>query len=73
MSETQRETPREFLERWQRVGPELERIRRRELRAYDFEKNRGAIASLFQLGTDRRMQRKSSGLVEWYRRLGLGR
>ena len=73
MSDVKREQPREYFERWQRVGPELEKIRRRELRAYDFEKNQRAIASLFQLGTDGRTRRKSSGLVEWYRRLGLCR
>jgi hypothetical protein len=73
MSPSDREALREHLLRWQRVGPELEAIRRRELRDYDFEKNREAVASLFQLGTDRRVPRTTSGLVEWYRRLGLSR
>jgi hypothetical protein len=73
MNLAHRDALREQLLRWQRVGPELEAIRRRELRDYDFEKNHRAVASLFQLATDRREPRTTSGLVEWYRRLGLGR
>jgi hypothetical protein len=55
---------REFIERWRRAGPELERIRKEELRNYDYNKNLAIIDSLLQLGVDHAVPRTTSGLVE---------
>ncbi len=64
---------RDYLKRRKEAAPELEAIRRRELRNYGFRDNEAAVASLFQLGTDCRIPRKASGMAEWYRRLKVGR
>jgi len=69
MNPIDREATREHLLRWKRVGPVLETIRRRELREYDFEKNRDAVESLFELGVQHSRPRNSSGFIEWSRRL----
>lgn len=69
MSRSEYESAREYVLRWKRVGPLLEAIRRRELREYDFEKNRSAVASLFEMGVQHAVPRKSSGFIEWSRRL----
>ena len=71
MNEFERETAHEYLQRWKRVGPALEAIRRRELRAYDWAKNRSIVASLFEIGVQRAVPRKSCGFIEWNRRLGV--
>lgn len=71
MSESGRETAREYLRRWERVGPLLEAIQRRELRAYDWEKNRSIVASLFEIGVRQAVPRRACGFIEWNRRLGV--
>ena len=63
MSPSERETAREYLARWQRVGPQLAAIRRRELRAYDFETNRELVDQLLQMAAEHAKPRKSSGLM----------
>jgi len=60
-------TNKGFVEHWKRVGPELERIRREELRAYRHEDNIEIIDSLFQMGVDLGTERPTSGLVEMQR------
>lgn len=67
----QRETAKEYIERWKRVGPMLEVIQRRELRAYDWERNRAIVASLFEIGVQRAVPRTKCGFIEWNRRLGI--
>ena len=62
----QRQT-RAWVENWIRVGPELEAIRRRELRAMTYQQRIQAIHSVLQLGTLLAKPRTSSGLVEQQR------
>jgi len=61
-SAQERESAREHVERWKRVGPELAAIRRRELREYSFEKSRDLVDDLLQMSAEHARPRKSSGL-----------
>jgi hypothetical protein len=68
MDDSERERLKQWVETWKRAGPELERIRREELRAFQYEKNMALIDSLLQVGCDHRVPRATSGLVEQQRR-----
>jgi hypothetical protein len=50
MTALTREDLRAYLEHWKRVGPQLEAIRREELRRFDFEAHRDHVAGLFENG-----------------------
>jgi hypothetical protein len=63
---------REYVERWRRTGPELEAIRREELRSFDHAADWRLIDGLLAAGLRRRDERVTSGMVEmqkWFRRL----
>ena len=62
----------DWVAHWRRVGPELERVRRRELRDFDYEKAFPAIDALLQLACEMAVLRKTSGLVELERLLMKG-
>jgi hypothetical protein len=66
-------TTKLFVEHWRRVGPELERIRRWELRNFDYKKNLPAIDALLQIACERAVPRTTSGLVELQRLLAKAR
>ncbi len=69
MTESNRPTNKDWVEHWKRVGPKLDEIRRRELREFVYAKQLPIIDALLQMGVDRRVSRKSSGLVEFQRLL----
>ena len=48
----------------------MAKLRREELRNFDFWENRHRISGLMQMGADHRKPRRRSGLVEWHRRIG---
>jgi hypothetical protein len=52
---------------WRRVGPQLDRIRRAELRSFNYEEQLPIIDALLQLGCERATPRTTSGLVELQR------
>ncbi len=61
---------KQFVEQWKRAGPELKRIRRKELKGlkYDFP----AVDSLLEIGDRYGQSRSTSGLVEmqkWFKML----
>ena len=58
-----------FVRHWQRIGPILDEIRRRELEEYDHDANWKIIDSLFEIGYLFREKRTTSGLVELQRKL----
>jgi hypothetical protein len=58
---------KQWVETWKRAGPELERMRREELRAYRHEDNVEAIDALLQIGYKHRRVCATSGLVEQQR------
>ena len=59
-----------WVENWRRVGPELERIRRQELRAFRYEENVEAIDSLLEIACRFAVPQPTSGLVEQQRLFG---
>ena len=56
-----------WVENWAKVGPQLEAIRRRELRALTYEDRIKAIDALLQIGCAFGKPRTTSGLVEQQR------
>jgi hypothetical protein len=67
MQDQERERTRAWVENWARVGPQLEAIRRRELRAMTYQERIRAIDTLLQIGCRFAKPRSSSGLVEQQR------
>lgn len=67
MKASARPTNRGMIEHWRRVGPELDRIRRRELRKLNHEEYFDTIETLLQLGWEFATPRTTSGLVELQR------
>ena len=62
-----RDEAREFVRRWQKAGPELERIRREELRALSEADGRELFCSVLELADLDLQNRPMSGLVEQQR------
>jgi hypothetical protein len=62
-----------FVRHWQRIGPLLEEIRRRELAAFDHQANWHIVDGLLELAYLHRTERTTSGLVELQRKLHGGR
>lgn len=72
VTEQEREQAKQWTEAWAKAGPELERIRRNEIRATDTMKSVHILAGGFQSATFMHSPRKSSGLVEqqkWFKQL----
>ena len=73
MTESERERLKQWVETWKRAGPELERVRREELRAFRHEENVGLIESLLDIGVEFGRPRLTSGLIEQQRLFMKGR
>jgi len=58
---------RAWVERWKRAGPELARVKRRELGAMTYEQQVQALESVLDLGFRLARPRTTSGLVEQQR------
>lgn len=72
MNEADKDSYRRYVENWKRTGPELERIRREELRAMDARADLAGLDALADIGLRFGKPRTSSGLVEmqkWFREL----
>ncbi len=63
------ELGKRWVETWQKAGPALDAVRRKELREFDYEDRREAVLGLLELGFRFRRPRSSSGLVEMQRLL----
>ena len=63
----------DLIAHWRRVGPKLERIRRQELRNFDFKAHWQTIDGLLQLACAQGKPRTTSGLVEYQRILAKAR
>jgi hypothetical protein len=69
----EREMVRRWVEDWKEAGPELEAIRRREIRQADNLKVLAMLECAFNQAVRERPPRSSSGLVEmqeWLAKLG---
>ena len=58
---------KKWVKTWQRAGTALDEIKQRELRAYDYNKNRKIIDEMLQWAHDHRKVRLTTGLVEQQR------
>jgi hypothetical protein len=56
-----------WVKTWQRADAALDEIKRRELRAYNYDKNRKIIDEMLQWAHDHRKVRLTSGLVDQQR------
>lgn len=56
-----------WVDAWKRAGSALEEVKRRELRAYDYDKNQALLDEMLQWACDHRRIRLTSGLVEQQR------
>ena len=56
-----------WVKTWQRAGKALDKIKRRELHGYDYNKNLKVIDEMLQWAYDHRKIRLTSGLVEQQR------
>lgn len=56
-----------WVETWKRAGPALKKVKREELRKFDYEKNLPLIEDMLQWACDHQQVRLSSGLVEQQR------
>ncbi|MEO8596207.1 MAG: hypothetical protein ABI759_23005 [Candidatus Solibacter sp.] len=66
---TEAEMIRRWVETWKEAGPELERIRLREVRDEDQLLSLGQLARAFNHATSTQPPDESSGLVEMQRHL----
>jgi len=67
MIHTDREKMEKWVDAWKRAGSALEEVKRRELRAYDYDKNQALLDEMLQWACDHRRIRLTSGLVEQQR------
>jgi hypothetical protein len=58
-----------MIAHWRRIGLELDRIWRQELRHFNYEEQLPLIDALLQLACEQALPRTTSGLVEWERLL----
>lgn len=71
MTEMSRQDWERFVRQWRTAGPELDRIRRRELRARAYDAD--AVDAVLQVGDALGRSRTSPGLIElqrWLKKLG---
>lgn len=72
MNRNKHDSLRSYAEIWQRAGPELDAIRRKELADFDHTSNWRLIDSLLDAGMKFARPRPTSGLVEmqkWFMKL----
>ncbi len=67
MNDAEREAARRFVEKWQKAGPAMEKIRREELRNFKHSENINMIDALFAIGAKMAKPRTTSGMVEMQR------
>jgi hypothetical protein len=60
-------TTRDWALQWRRAGRELARIKREELRAFDYQQNLERINALLEAARATGIVRRTSGLVEQQR------
>jgi len=58
---------REYVERWKKAGPALEKVRREELRNLSHKNCQDQIRALLEIGSQNRQSRSTSGLIEQQR------
>ncbi|MFA5342769.1 MAG: hypothetical protein WC381_02250 [Kiritimatiellia bacterium] len=70
MNQLTRHQMKKVVEQWRRAGPELERVRKEELRRWQYDHK--AVDALLDMGDNFGKSRPTSGLVEmqkWFMKL----
>lgn len=67
MNDAECNAARQFVEKWQRAGPALEKIRREELRNFKHSENVDLIDALLAIDAGMTKPRTMSGLAEQQR------
>jgi hypothetical protein len=67
MTSEEKELARRWVEAWKTAGPELERIRREEIKATDTKRDLRVFAGLATWALEQQPPASSSGLVEQQR------
>ena len=62
-----KENMKEWVQGWARAGKALEEVKRRELRAYNYDENREIVDGMLQWACDHPKARLGSGLVDQQR------
>ena len=62
-----KENERKWMEGWTKAAKALKEIKRRELRAYDYQENKAVINGMLQWACEHPAARSGSGLVEQQR------
>jgi len=73
MTDDEKRQLKQWVAAWKRAGPELERFRRQELRAFNYEKNMHLVDGLLDMAVRFARPRPTSGLVEQQRIFGRAR
>lgn len=64
MTKKEKTQIKKWVETWKSAGPALEKIKREELRKFDYSKNLHIIDEMLQWACDHAKPRLTSGLVE---------
>lgn len=67
MSAKDNEDMKSWVAGWARAAKALKKIKRRELRAYDYQENKAVINGMLQWACDHAKARLGSGLVDQQR------
>lgn len=67
MAAKDNEDMKNWIASWARAGKALKEIKRRELRAYDYQENKAVVDGMLQWACDHATPRLDSGLVEQQR------
>ena len=62
-----KENMKKWIEGWRKAAKALKEIKRRELRAYDYQENKAVIDGMLQWACDHPKARLGSGLVDQQR------
>ena len=62
-----KENMKKWIEGWRKAATALKEIKRRELRAYDYQENKAVINGMLQWACDHSKARLGSGLVDQQR------
>jgi hypothetical protein len=76
MNESERKMISEWVAAWRRAGPELERLRREELRNMDTQQSLQNLARAFESCRLHHKPLPTSGLIEqqwWFHRIAKGK
>ena len=67
MTNSDKKQIKKWVETWKRAGRALDKVKRQELRAYDYSKNQAIVDKMLQWAVDHQKVRLTTGLAEQQR------